>query len=120
MAAHSMLGDKKMSLAQESARLCQLPERAHGVKAEGGKRKKREAAAKMQQRFYHVQDPADVKYKGIKMTAIGFEAGEHNGLIAHYNFRVHKELGKGWAAARLQHGEEGQAAGHRARSRPSG
>jgi hypothetical protein len=100
MAAHAMLGDQKMSLAQESARLCSLPERIHGVKAEGGKRQKREAAAKMKQRFYHVQDPAKVKYTKTNMTAVGFEAGDHNGLIAHYNFRVSKELGVGRAAVR--------------------
>ena len=53
-----------------------------------------------QQRFYHVQDPAKVKYTNTNMVAVGFEAGEHNGLIAHYNFRVSKELGVGRAAVR--------------------
>ena len=100
MRAHSMLGDEKMSLAEESARLCRLPERAHGVKSEGGKRTKREAAAKMQQRFYHVQDPAKVKYKNVNMTAVGFDEGDHNGMLAHYNVRVSKQLGVGKAAVR--------------------
>jgi len=57
MAAHAMLGDEKMSLAAESCRLCSDPARFEGVKAEGGKRQKREAAAKMKERHYHVQDP---------------------------------------------------------------
>ena len=37
MAAHSMVGDAKMSLAAESARLCSDPARKSGVKSEGGK-----------------------------------------------------------------------------------
>jgi len=57
MAAHSMLGGVKMSLATESARLCSDPLRAAGVKSEGGKSAKREAAAKMKERHYHVQNP---------------------------------------------------------------
>ena len=48
----------------ECQRLCSDPARFGGVKAEGGKRAKREAAAKMQERHYHVQDPAQVKFKG--------------------------------------------------------
>ena len=99
MAAHAMVGDKKMSLAVESARLCSLPVRSSGVKAEGGKRQKREAEAKMKGRVYHVQDPAEVKYKSINMLAVGFEKGDHNGLLAHYHFQVSKDLGIGKAAA---------------------
>eukprot|EP00966_Prymnesium_polylepis_P017924 413578-Prymnesium_polylepis.1 len=100
MAAHSMLGDTKMSLAVEAARLCRDPARFSGVKAEGGKRQKREAAAKMKERHYHVQDPAKVKHGKTSRVAVGFEAGEHNGMLAHYNFRVSKELGVGRAAVR--------------------
>jgi len=54
---YSMLGDSKMSLAVESKRLLSDPLRSSGVKAEGGKSAKREKAAKMQARQYHVQDP---------------------------------------------------------------
>ena len=100
MAAHSMIGDAKMSLADEAKRLCEDPKRVSGVKAEGGKRQKREAAAKMQQRIYHVQDPKDVKYTKTNRTAVGFEAGEHNGLLAHYSLHVSPELGLGYAALR--------------------
>ena len=99
MAAHAMVGVEKMSLAVESARLCSLPTRESGVKAEGGKRQKREAEAKMKSRVYHVQDPAMVKHKKINMSAAGFEKGDHNGLLAHYHFRVSKDLGVGKAAA---------------------
>jgi len=104
-ARHSMTalhasGAKKMSLAVESKRLLSDPARFGGVKAAGGKRAKREAEAKMKERHYHVQDPAKVKYDNLKMTAVGFEEGEHNGMLAHYNFRVNKELGTGRVAVR--------------------
>eukprot|EP00966_Prymnesium_polylepis_P105434 2441600-Prymnesium_polylepis.1 len=104
IAAHSMVsgrdGDAKLSLATESARLCGDPARFSGVKSEGGKRQKREAAAKTQERHYHVQDPAGVKYTKTSREAVGFEKGEHNGLLAHYSLHVSKELGPGKAALR--------------------
>jgi len=33
----------------------------------------------------HVQDPSKIKFTGLSMTAVGFEKGEHNGLLAHYH-----------------------------------
>ena len=83
-----------------ACRLCSDPARFGGVKADGGKRQKREAAAKMKERHYHVQDPAKVKHGKTSRVAVGFEKGEHNGMLAHYNFRVSKELGMGRAAVR--------------------
>mmetsp|Transcript_48111 Transcript_48111/g.102792 ORF Transcript_48111/g.102792 Transcript_48111/m.102792 type:complete len:335 (-) Transcript_48111:136-1140(-) len=61
MAAHAMLGDAKMSLAEESRHLCSDPVRFGGVRADGGKRQKREAAAKMKERHYYVQDPRSAR-----------------------------------------------------------
>ena len=100
MAAHSMVGDAKASLAEESARLCRDPAREGGVKSEGGKRQKRDDAAKMKKRHYHVQDPAKVTYTNTNRVAVGFEKGEHNGLLAHYSLHVSPELGVGKAALR--------------------
>ena len=100
MAAHSMLGDAKMSLAEESQRLCSDPARFTGVKGHGGKLQKREANAPMKERHYHVQDPAKVEHTSTNRTAVGFEKGEHNGLLAHYSLHVSKELGIGKAALR--------------------
>eukprot|EP00966_Prymnesium_polylepis_P207404 4804176-Prymnesium_polylepis.1 len=60
MAAHSMLGGAKMSLTTEAKRLCGDPARFTGVKADGGKRQKREAESKMLERHYHVQEPKGV------------------------------------------------------------
>jgi len=73
----------KMSLAVEAERLLSDPLRAQGVKGESDK--KRFAQAKMKERHYHVQDPSKVKFTGLSMTAVGFEKGEHNGLLAHYH-----------------------------------
>lgn len=100
MAAHAMLGGKAMSLATECQRLCSLPERFAGVKSDGGKYAKREAAARVKERHYHVQDPAKVKYTKLNMVAVGFDAGEHNGILGHYSIQVSKDLGKGKAAMR--------------------
>ena len=100
MAAHAMIGEHTMSLATECQRLCSLPERSSGVKSEGGKYAKREAAAKLKKRFYHVQDPEKVKHTKLSMVAVGFDKGEHNGILGHYSIQVSKELGKGKAAMR--------------------
>ena len=100
MAAHAMVEGKPNCLATECARLCSLPERVGGVKSEGGKRAKREAAAKVTRRVYHVQDPKEVKHTKINYSAVGFKKGEHNGLIAHYNVQVSRDLGVGKAAVR--------------------
>lgn len=90
MAAHEMVGDTKMNWAEECQRLLSDLSRAHGVKGE--KRNKRQAEAKMKERKYVVQDPAKVKYTGINMEAKGWEAGEHNGIRGHYNFRFGPDL----------------------------
>eukprot|EP00966_Prymnesium_polylepis_P239845 5546282-Prymnesium_polylepis.1 len=103
MAAHSMLAEHggavgKMSLAVEAERLLSDPLRAQGVKGESDK--KRFAQAKMKERHYHVQDPSKVKFTGLSMTAVGFEKGEHNGLLAHYHLRADPDLGVGWVMVR--------------------
>mmetsp|Transcript_63145 Transcript_63145/g.167042 ORF Transcript_63145/g.167042 Transcript_63145/m.167042 type:complete len:346 (-) Transcript_63145:180-1217(-) len=88
----------KMSLAVEAERLLSDPLRAQGVKGESDK--KRFAQAKMKERHYHVQDPSKVKFTGLSMTAVGFEKGEHNGLLAHYHLRADPDLGVGWVMVR--------------------
>ena len=103
MRAHAMVLEHggtthKMSLAGEAKRLLSDPLRAHGVKCESDK--KRQANAKMQERVYHVQDPAKVKYTNLSMAAVGFESGEHNGILAHYNLRADPALGVGWVVVR--------------------
>ena len=54
----------------------------------------------MQERFYHFQDFEDVDFKYTKYSLSGFEEGDHNGIMGHYNFRFEKGLGLGFCAAR--------------------
>lgn len=100
MKANSMQGGQLVSLAQECARLCSLQTRVSGVKGVGGKRAKRESEAKLQHRNYHVHKEDEVEFATLSMKAHGFEKGEHQGLLAHYNIRVSSELGLGLAAVR--------------------
>mmetsp|Transcript_39227 Transcript_39227/g.95297 ORF Transcript_39227/g.95297 Transcript_39227/m.95297 type:complete len:477 (-) Transcript_39227:173-1603(-) len=100
MIANTMKGDEKVSLAEECARLCSCESRVDGVKSEGGKRAKREKAAKVKSRHYHVHREQDEEYNNMSMVVKGFQQGEHQGIIAHYSIRVCKELGLGRAALR--------------------
>jgi hypothetical protein len=73
--------------------------RVAGVKGDT-KSAKREGKARMRQRKYHVQKASDVKYRGIKRVATGFEPGKHNGSMGHYNIRADPMLGAGCVAVR--------------------
>jgi hypothetical protein len=99
MAAHSMVEGASKSLAEECERLCAEESRVKGVKGDV-KHAKREASAAVKIRHYHVQDPTAVQFANLKMQAKGFSAGEHNGLMAMYNFRFDPDLGLGKGAVR--------------------
>ena len=47
----------------------------------------------MKGRFYHVQDPAEVKYTGLDYSVVGFESGDHNGLIKFSTLQLSGEQG---------------------------
>ena len=55
---------------------------------------------KMQERFYHYQDFDNVESNDAKYSLSGFEVGDHNGIMGHYNFRFEKDLGMGYCVAR--------------------
>jgi hypothetical protein len=99
MEAASMIerGNASKSLAEECARLCRDPSRQHGVKGYK-KHAKREANATMKERTYHVQDPADVKYKNLKIQADKMPKGI--GLMECHHIRAEPELGLGVVAMR--------------------
>ena len=99
MSAASMVEGTSFSLAEECARLCSDASRVTGVKSEG-KYAKRENAATMKKRTYHVQDPNDVSYSGIKMKLEGFKKGKRNGISSMYNIRADPNLGIGRLAIR--------------------
>ena len=93
-------GDNKaISFAKQCVELCSQKMRQMGVVSHK-KLKKREDKKKMKQRFYHYQDFDEVEYKDSKFRLKGFEEGDHNGIMAHYNFRFDPDLTLGFCAAR--------------------
>ena len=93
-------GDNKaISFAKQCVELCSQKMRQMGVVSHK-KLKKREDKKKMKQRFYHYQDFDEVEYKDSKFRLKGFEEGDHNGIMAHYNFRFDPDLTLGYCAAR--------------------
>jgi hypothetical protein len=78
MVAHSMVEGASKSLAEECARLCSDEARTSGVKG-SMKSEKRETNS-------------ELKLRKKKQS--------HNGLLAHYNIRVERDLGIGMAALR--------------------
>jgi hypothetical protein len=102
MDAHSMVEGASKSLAAECARLCSEEARASGVKS-NMKSVKRESSSKLKFRHYHLQDPELVKFRELKMKMEGLpkkRKEQRNGLLAHYNMRVERDLGVGVAALR--------------------
>jgi hypothetical protein len=87
------------SIAEEAARLCSL-DRSEGAKG-NKKHKKREEAAVMRKRVYHVRKREDVVQEGLKMKLSGLpDKGAHVGLLGRYNLHVDPDLGVGTAALR--------------------
>lgn len=89
------------SFAEECARLCSMIDRESGVKGQS-KHAKREAAAKMKCRTYHVTTKDDAIFSSICMGAAKNKSldGKNNGLRARYNIRTDPDLGLGRAALR--------------------
>jgi hypothetical protein len=87
------------SIAEEAARLCSL-DRSEGAKGDR-KNKKREEAAVMKKRIYHVRTREDVLQEGLKMKMEGLpKKGAHVGILGRYNLLVDPDLGVGTAALR--------------------
>ena len=97
VASHSMAEGKSFSLAREAKRILEDPRRVNGVKSDK-KYNKREDAAKLTDRHYHVEGKVD--YQNIKRKLVGLPPGEHNGILGRYNLRTDPDLGMGWAALR--------------------
>ncbi len=60
-------------------------------------------SSKLKFRHYHLQDPDLVKFRDLKMKMEGLpkkKKEQRNGLLAHYNLRVERDLGVGMAALR--------------------
>jgi hypothetical protein len=63
------------------------------------KHAKREAARKITERYYHVYDQ-ETQFQHHKMSLESLGSGDHNGLIAHYNFRFDPDLPLNMVAVR--------------------
>lgn len=92
MPAHSMTEEGEFSLAELAAERLRHESRASGVKGAGAKHAKRESSAKVKSRTYHVHRDENVKHRGLKKVATGFEKGPHNGIMGHYNIRADPDL----------------------------
>lgn len=95
----SMVEGVSKSLTVECARLCSLKSRKEGVKSEG-KYAKREAAAQMRERHYHVCSESEATFSNLKMLVKGLKKGTKNGLLSMYNIRADPSLGLGKVAVR--------------------
>ena len=54
----------------------------------------------MKERFYHLQEHDEVKYKGKKVALEGFKDGPREGISSMYNIRADPDLGFGKVAIR--------------------
>ena len=80
-------------------RLCSNPDRKTGVKSEK-KSAKREANAKLKERFFHLQEYDEVKYSNKQVALEGFKNGPREGISSMYNIRADPDLGFGKATIR--------------------
>jgi len=92
MPAHSMTEEGEFSLAELAAERLRHESRASGVKGAGAKHAKCEVLAKVKSRTYHVHRDENVKHRGLKKVATGFEKGPRNGIMGHYNIRTDPKL----------------------------
>ena len=91
--------NKAISFTKQCVNICSQEARKMGVISHK-KLNKREDKKKMKKRFYHYQDFEEVQFKDTKYSKKGFEEGDHNGIMAHYNFCFDHDLGLVICAAR--------------------
>ena len=88
------------SIAEEWARLCSAQIRAQGVKSDS-KYKKREAAAVMKTRKYHVLKEEDIEFASFEMSFVRWTTESRSSIGALYNILAEPKLGVGKIAVRL-------------------
>ena len=100
MKMYAFTKDSSLSFAEECARLCALEDRKFGVLSTPQYSNRNH---KLNERFYHVQDPNTVQFLGISKSTKGWlstRSQNGNGIRHHYNFRADPVLGLGLVAAR--------------------
>lgn len=81
---HQIENGKRTSLAMTCLRILQDPSRCNGVLSHA-KRAKRQEKREIEERRYMVRDIGVAKWDSLNYKAEGFEAGDNNGMRAHYN-----------------------------------
>jgi hypothetical protein len=99
MSAAAMVEGNFTSIAEECARLCSAKSRAQGVKSDS-KYKKREAAAVMKTRTYHVLKEEDIEFASLEMSFVRWTTEPRSSIGAMYNIRADPKLGVGKIAVR--------------------
>ena len=97
--ADAVEGDKRVSFAEESARILTRKHGSGGVKG-GNKHRKREAMAKMTRCKYWTYSLQDIKFLHMRKATKGWKRGKRNKMMVHYNYRTDPDLGIGRCAAR--------------------
>ena len=100
MKMYAFTEDSSLSFAEECARLCALEDRKFGVLTSSQYTNRNQ---KLNERFYHVQDPTKIQFLGISKGTKGWlssRSQKGNGIRHHYNFRADPCLGLGLIAAR--------------------
>ena len=100
MTMYAMTKDSSLSFAEECARLCSLEQRKHGVDSTTLPTRNK---SKLNERFYHVQKPENVRYINLSKGTKGWthrKKEKGNGIQHHYNFRADPALGVGHIAVR--------------------
>ena len=98
---HTVLDDKKVSIAEESARLLTL-ERNFGSFG-SSKHEKRETSRRIRERFYHIRDEKMNNFEYINMRASGFpkiNGEKYNGMLSCYHLHCDPQLSLYKAALR--------------------
>ena len=88
MRMYSTMKKSTLSFAEECARLCGQDERKCGVLSTPAYQTRNQ---KIDERYYHVQDPKTVRYAHISKSTRGWikvKSETGNGIRHHYNFRL--------------------------------
>ena len=100
MKMYSIATESTLSFAEECARLCGQEDRKFGVLSTPAYHSRNQ---KLNERYYHVQDPKKVQYGNLSKRTKGWiniKSQKCDGIRHHYNFRADPALGHGFIAAR--------------------
>lgn len=100
MKMYSIAKKASFSFAKEYARICGQEERKFGMLSTPAYQSRNH---KLNERYYHVQEPNEVRYSNIFKKAVGWISTKGqigDGIRHHYNFRADPALGIDYVAVR--------------------